>query len=121
LQSQNVDLAIAQLSDAILIPSEAVIPGLTEKNVFVMANGKASRRAVETGTRTESRIHILAGLNPGDVVIVSGLQQMRDGLAVSSRDAKESKRKEATAGHGATTSLSGATLHAQQTPGAPPT
>jgi membrane fusion protein (multidrug efflux system) len=81
----NVELKISQMNDAILIPAVAVIPGLTEKNVFVMSEGKAQRRAVETGTRTASQVHILSGLKPGDVVITSGLQQMREGLPVSSQ------------------------------------
>jgi membrane fusion protein (multidrug efflux system) len=79
----NVELTLTQMNDAILIPAVAVIPGLTEKNVFVMSEGKAQRRAVETGTRTASQVHILSGLKPGDVVITSGLQQMREGLPVS--------------------------------------
>lgn len=80
----NVELVLTQLDDAIMVPSLAVIPGLNEKNVFVLSGGKAERRAVETGTRTESNVHILAGLKPGDVVITSGLQQMRAGLPVQS-------------------------------------
>jgi membrane fusion protein (multidrug efflux system) len=104
----NVELTLSQMNDAILIPSEAVIPGLKEKNVFVIADGKAVRRAVETGTRTESRIHILAGLNPGDVVITSGLQQMRDGLAVvSSGLEKVNPKKESPTKEEATSSLAG--------------
>jgi membrane fusion protein (multidrug efflux system) len=80
----NVELTLSQTKDAILIPAEAVIPGITDKNVFVMSDGKASRRIVETGTRTASQVQILSGLKVGDVVITSGLQQMREGLPVSS-------------------------------------
>lgn len=80
----NVELPLSELNDAILIPAEAVIPGVTDKNVYVMNGGKAERRIVETGTRTASQVHILSGLKPGDVVITSGLQQMREGLSVSS-------------------------------------
>jgi membrane fusion protein (multidrug efflux system) len=83
----NVELTLTQTKDAILIPAEAVIPGITDKNVFVMSDGKASRRIVETGTRTASQVQILAGLKVGDVVITSGLQQMREGMPVSSNDA----------------------------------
>jgi membrane fusion protein (multidrug efflux system) len=83
----NVELPLTQLNDAILIPAEAVIPGVTDKNVFVMTEGKAERRVVETGTRTASQVHIISGLNPGDVVITSGLQQMREGLPVASEAA----------------------------------
>lgn len=91
----NVEFTLTRMEDAILIPSVAVIPGLTEKNVFIIANGKAVRRPVETGTRLESTVHILSGLNPGDVVITSGLQQMREGLMVADEHAapKEQRRK----------------------------
>lgn len=79
----NVELALATVSDAILVPAEAVIPGVSDKNVFVMVDGKAERRAVEIGTRTAHQVQILSGLKAGDRLIVSGLQQMRAGLAVA--------------------------------------
>lgn len=79
----NVTLALDQIADALLVPAEAVIPGLDEKNVFVAENGVAQRRAVETGARTAEQVHILSGLRPGDVVITSGLQNMRQGQAVA--------------------------------------
>lgn len=80
----NVVTELEQLPDAVLIPSEAVIPGLTEKNVFVIKDGLAERRAVETGSRTASQVHIVSGLQPGDLVITSGLQQLRAGQPVES-------------------------------------
>jgi len=78
----NVELTLSKLDNAILVPSVAVVPGLTEKNIYVVTDGKAVRRTVETGTRTESSVQILSGLKPGDVVITSGIQQMRAGLPV---------------------------------------
>lgn len=79
----SVELALSQVENAILVPSVAVIPGVSEKNVFVLENGKAQRRAVQTGTRTESAVHILSGIKEGDVVITSGIQQLRSGMPVS--------------------------------------
>lgn len=73
----NVVVPLQQLADAMLIPAEAVIPGLDEKNVFVIQDGVAQRRAVETGSRTSTQVQILSGLQPGDRVITSGLQTMR--------------------------------------------
>lgn len=78
----KVRLTLSQLNAALLVPSQAVVPGLNEKDVFIIENGVAARRPVETGTRTEALVHVLSGLHPGDVVITSGLQQMREGLAV---------------------------------------
>lgn len=87
----NVEVVLDQVNDAIVVPAVAVIPGVSEKNVFVVADGKAVRRAVETGLRTESVVHILSGLKAGDVVITSGLQQMRAGLPVLPMAAGENK------------------------------
>jgi membrane fusion protein, multidrug efflux system len=79
----NVQVTLGEVADALLVPAVAVIPGLNEKSVFVIEDGKAQRRAVEIGTRTESTVQITAGLKAGDVVITSGLQQMRAGLPVT--------------------------------------
>lgn len=79
----NVTLALEEISDALLVPSEAVIPGLDDKNVFVIRAGVAERRVVETGARTASLVHILSGLEPGDLVITSGLQNLRQGQKVA--------------------------------------
>jgi membrane fusion protein, multidrug efflux system len=84
----HVELTMMQLDNAMLIPALAVVPGLAEKNVFIVNEGKVERRAVETGTRLESTVHILSGLHPGDVVITSGLQQIRPGQAVVVADAR---------------------------------
>jgi membrane fusion protein (multidrug efflux system) len=78
----NVQLELEQIHDALLVPAEAVIPGLDEKNVFVVREGSAERRAVEIGARTASEVHILAGIRAGDVVITSGLQNLRQGQHV---------------------------------------
>jgi len=90
----NVVLTLSQLDDAILVPAVAVVPGLNEKNVFVLNDGKAERRAVETGTRLENSVHILAGLAAGEVIITSGLAQLRNGQPV--RIAHESRTPERT-------------------------
>lgn len=83
--SASVELVLSELGEAILVPSVAVIPGLNELNVFVVGEDhKAERRAVEAGTRLESTVHILSGLSKGDVVITSGLQQMRPGQLIDS-------------------------------------
>lgn len=79
----NVEVTLTQLTDALLIPAVAVVPGLDHKNVFVVKDGKAESRRVETGMRTQSTVHILSGLSAGDVVITSGLQQVRAGQAVT--------------------------------------
>ena len=80
----NVSIPLEQITNALMVPAEAVVAGLDEKNVFVIKDGVAERRAVETGSRTATQVHIVSGLQVGDQVITSGLQQMRAKQAVES-------------------------------------
>jgi membrane fusion protein, multidrug efflux system len=81
--SASIEMVLAEVDEAILVPSVAVIPGLNELTVYVVGKDqKAERRAVQAGTRLESTVHILSGLHEGDVVITSGLQQMRPGQLI---------------------------------------
>jgi membrane fusion protein (multidrug efflux system) len=68
--------------DALLIPAEALIPDFEATYVFVAASSKAERRRVATGVRTDDAVQIVSGLAAGEVVVTSGLQQLRDGAAV---------------------------------------
>jgi membrane fusion protein (multidrug efflux system) len=67
--------------DALMVPSESVIPELSGYKVFVVgADGKAEQRVVEIGTRTESHVQVLSGLNEGDLVLTTGVMQVRQGM-----------------------------------------
>jgi len=79
----SVELTLSEIGNAILVPSVAVVPGVSEKYVFVVENGKAVRKSVQLGTRTDSSVQIVDGLKPGEVVITSGIQQLRGGLPVT--------------------------------------
>ncbi len=100
----NVSIPLDQIADAFLVPAEAVVAGLDEKNVYVIKDGLAERRAVETGARTATQVHIVSGLQAGDQVITSGLQQMRAKLPVESlmdnHATKSGKEKGVGADHG---------------------
>jgi membrane fusion protein, multidrug efflux system len=68
--------------DARLLPSSAIVRGAGSEAVFVVENGTALRRSVETGLNWEGRVEITAGLEPGEVVIIRGNNQLRDGAAI---------------------------------------
>jgi len=72
--------------DALLVPSVAVLQSLEAISVFTVENGMAVRRTVETGERSAAQVEILNGLKPGDEVITSGIQSVRDGQAVDVRN-----------------------------------
>ncbi len=77
---------ITRNDTALVVPSVAVLQSLEAVSVFTVENGVAVRRVVETGQRTGSRIEIVTGLNPGDEVITSGIQGVRDGQNVDVRN-----------------------------------
>ena len=78
----NVELTLGETLDALLVPAEALIPDFETSFVYVVVDGKVDRRKVVTGIRTDSRVQILSGLEPGDTVVTSGLPQLRPGAAV---------------------------------------
>ncbi|HEY9178388.1 MAG TPA: efflux RND transporter periplasmic adaptor subunit, partial [Flavipsychrobacter sp.] len=69
-------------SSAILIPSQSVIPTTKDKLVAVVRGGKVSMTKVQLGTRTADKVEVLAGLNPGDTILTTGLMQAKDGMDV---------------------------------------
>ena len=83
----DVSLTVREIEDALMVPSMAVIPELGAKKVFVLEQGLAVSRRVETGIRTESEVEITHGLSPNDRVIVSGIQRLSSGLPVEERPA----------------------------------
>ncbi len=78
----NVDLVVRSVPDALTVPSIAVIPELGGKKVFVFDDGKAQPRTVETGIRSDTAVQVTSGLAGGELVIVSGIQQLHPGLEV---------------------------------------
>lgn len=69
--------------ESIMIPTEAIVPVLKGKVVYLMREGKAEEVAVRTGVRTDRTIQILDGIGVGDSVIVSALMSMKPELPVS--------------------------------------
>ena len=69
-------------SGVILIPTEAIVPEMDGKKVWVVSDGKAQSRTVTTGFRTNNNIEILSGLEIGDSVMVTGLMQVREGSGI---------------------------------------
>lgn len=77
------------------VPVQAVQYGEAERkgdkasaSVFVLTNGKAVKREVETGVADDSHIEILKGLSGGDMVIVGPaktLRFLRDGDAARAK------------------------------------
>ncbi|OSZ81692.1 hypothetical protein CAP35_00030 [Chitinophagaceae bacterium IBVUCB1] len=78
----NVIIPIKSEADAILIPSQAVIPTTKEKKVARIKNGKVDMAVVKLGQRTSDKVEILQGLAAGDTIILTGLMQAKPGMDV---------------------------------------
>lgn len=85
----KVKLSLSTIKDAILIPTEAVIPVLKGKVVYISKNGKAQQVPVETGTRTADKILVLSGLNVGDTVLTTGAMALKPDADVKVKIAKK--------------------------------
>ncbi len=77
----RLDLALAG-RDGIVVPEEAIALEGGEPFVFVVADGRAERRAVEIGLRRGGMVEI-TGVAAGEPVIARGIQSVRDGGPVN--------------------------------------
>jgi multidrug efflux pump subunit AcrA (membrane-fusion protein) len=68
-------------ASALVVPRSALKDGF----VFVVREDKATRRTVTVGFRSLSAVEILAGLNEGELVAISGLDSLSDGQRVRVR------------------------------------
>lgn len=74
----NVELPLDIIQDAIVVPSQAVIPVQNGKKVFISEFGKAKEIMVETATRTDASLLVLSGLKAGDTLITTGVMSLKN-------------------------------------------
>ncbi|WP_343706425.1 efflux RND transporter periplasmic adaptor subunit [Flavobacterium sp.] len=74
----DIKLPLNIIKDAIVVPSQAIVPIQDGKKVYIANNGQAKEVMVDATTRTDSSILILAGLKPGDTLITSGVMSLKD-------------------------------------------
>jgi len=79
----SVKLPLEIVNDAIMVPTEALIPIQNGKVIFIMDNGKAKQVKVETGSRTDRSVRVISGLKPGDTILTSGVMSLKDGVPVN--------------------------------------
>lgn len=78
----KVTLPLDDINDALLVPTEALIPIQNGKKIFVSENGKAKEIIVKTGARTDKDILITSGLKAGDTILTTGVMTLKNGMPV---------------------------------------
>lgn len=83
-QYGRVRIMVDNLKSALLVPQRAVneIQGLYQIAVLTPEN-KISLRMVKVGPRVDNLWVITEGLQPGEPVVVEGVQRVRDGMTVN--------------------------------------
>ncbi len=69
--------------EALLVPTQVVVPEINVQTVYVVEDGVAVRREVELASRNAEMVQIVSGLAPGDTVITTGLLQIKNGMSVN--------------------------------------
>jgi len=63
--------------EALVVPTQAVIPQARGKKLVVYKNGTPDFRDVETGVRDQDFVQILEGVSLGDTIVTTGLLSIR--------------------------------------------
>jgi membrane fusion protein (multidrug efflux system) len=79
--------------NAVSVPVDAVLTAGDGAFLFVLEDGKAVRRKVETGFEQDGRVWIRSGLAPGEKLIVGGIERVKDGVPVRLEGGKPARKE----------------------------
>jgi membrane fusion protein (multidrug efflux system) len=71
--SAKVSLRLGQDDQAIIVPTQAIIPQARNKQVVIYRNGSVEFETVVTGLRDSSFVQIMEGVKPGDTIVTTAL------------------------------------------------
>lgn len=89
-RSVTVEIVMDEIHNTLTIPSAATLAEMGQSIAFVYKNGVAKQVNVKRGARTASDVQIVDGLNVGDTVLVTGVMQLRNDMAVKIAELQES-------------------------------
>jgi RND family efflux transporter MFP subunit len=69
--------------NALVIPRDALVGSIRNPQVFVVNGSKAELRQIITGSEVGTSITVKKGLDEGDNVVISGQDNLRDGVTVA--------------------------------------
>lgn len=78
----SVSLPSGERRDGIFIPRTALFEIRGESCLYVIEGGKARHRNVAPGKNHDDKIEVVSGLKPGEEVVVSAIERLRNGSRV---------------------------------------
>ena len=78
----RVHFSTVNRDECAVIPRQALICGIKNPQVFILENSLARLRNITIGNDEGDELEVLNGLNPGDVIIISGQINLRDSINV---------------------------------------
>ena len=72
----------SQTQSALAIPREAIVGSIQNAAVYVVKDNKAILTEIQTGSAINKYIVVLAGLNEGDMVVTSGIINLKNNAEV---------------------------------------
>ena len=67
---------------AILVPRIALVSGIKKPELFVVRRGKVFLTSFVAGMEFQKHLEVLGGLAPGDSIVISGQNELHDGVGV---------------------------------------
>ncbi len=65
----EIDIAIADLKDVLIVPIEAITTSAGQKVVYAYKDGEIVETPVEVGLHNDEKIQILSGVQEGDIIL----------------------------------------------------
>ncbi len=78
----KVDFTSVARTNSLIIPRAALVGSVKDAEVFVVENNRAKLKKVLIGSEAESNLEVLQGLNEGEIVVVNGQNNLKDGFDV---------------------------------------
>ena len=88
----TIELSLKNIKDAIVIPTEAVVPIQNGKVVYIANNGKAKEVKIETLARTSKDVVVTSGIKSGDTLLTSGVMSLKDEADIKVKLKEPSKK-----------------------------
>ncbi len=87
----NAAVLIARRADALTVPEQSVVLRPAGKVVYLVVDGKARQKPVQTGAKRGGLVEILGGVQAGDTVALDGAGFLTDGATVNVKDKGQAK------------------------------